>query len=173
MRIASLLDFRFGMHDLWIEISIKPVELGQFPRISSLTPLYHVYLRRIAPAGAQHREDREAALNRNWEHAGSFDLKYSGYDLDLAVFLLWLGKWLWLSTVDLTWLSGRYQDRWSCAIKVIAKESNRFRCPFIAKERYTVMSQRMSCGRRRSWFHSRFRIYQRVRSVLSSQLCTN
>ena len=71
--------------------------------VPSHIPLPPLYLRRIALTGAQHREAKAqqplpALLTE----------KYSGHDL--TGFLLWLGKWLRLSTVDVAWLSGRAND---------------------------------------------------------------
>ncbi len=73
--------------------------------VPSHIPLPTLYLRRVAPNGAQHREGREAALTEAGPKALPAPLteKYSGYDLTVTIH----GKWLRLSTVDLAWLSGR------------------------------------------------------------------
>ncbi len=79
--------------------------------VPSHIPLPPLYLRRVAPTGAQHREGRKAALTEAGPKASLcqlFWLKNTlGHGLAQAGFLLWLGKWSRLSTVDLVWLSGR------------------------------------------------------------------
>ena len=113
----------FGLQDHWIGFQLSiynkfkqhtlevPANLiwGMICRtwsVPSHIPLPPLYMRHVAPNGAQHQDGREAPLNRSWVEAPLTE-KYSRYDL--TDFLLWKVAQTFY-TVDLAWLSGRAID---------------------------------------------------------------
>ncbi len=69
--------------------------------VPSHVPFSPLYLRHVAPNGAQHREGRKVALNSLCQ------LLWLKNTLAMIWLAFYNGKWLRLSTVDLAWLSGR------------------------------------------------------------------
>ncbi len=84
--------------------------------VPSHIPLPLLYLRRVAPTGAQHPEGREVALTEAGPkaHCHLLWLKNTlGHDL--TGFLQWLGKWFRLS-IQWTWHGSQGELLWRCLL---------------------------------------------------------